>query len=425
VMNPSILKLVETCIMITHHLSCAWSPVMRSSIHPENLEALVEVRDVRDLAPGELSVLHKFLFKNQEHCFILLGNLCPALRSNFYGIDNIKGILIDNILLKIDIIALTQIKLLMRQFLCPFIKSCPADYLQSVALPILSDFCRYMVQRLHPEWESFARVQKERNEGGSPDGEDEVDEEKIEEEMFRDKHLRAISREYLDFLLTLSVNKTPPRSKPNEVKKSDDPADGLPVAQLTQLGTVIAPTVAGEQIWNTTLLALSWHDGQTCSKASALLGPTLKLFFKTSQLKTMPAESVRTLFEGILRGLNRHGTSNQGQQALFPLAMAVTTFFGRTHQNTLVETMTSAIPQSEKDVQNYFNTYYRTNIKKRKVLFKKLVSPIIEHHVSQRFREIPDMNRYSSINLLRGPKVSAAVDEEAVVGLAGLFQPEA
>lgn len=454
-MNPQVLQAINHGIAITHHVSSVWSPNYRQYINVDILKALDEKKPGKDQAPQSVSSalpyhsyeqsdksnedefwkkLQVFLFRTHEQCFMLLGCVGPALRSNFYKQNCIKDVLVSNVLSKIHFLPMSQLKSLMRQFLSDFVKSCPQMYLETVALPILSDFCQFMIERLHPEWENFAQLEQKRLAGACGGGNTyevaEEDDEKVSEEIFKEMQLRVISREYLDFLVTLCVNKTPPSTKTPvkpqpgaEDKYYQDSVNSLPISQLTELGTLIAPTPAGEQIWNTALLSLTWHDGQTCCKAASLLSPTLKLAFKTSTTP-MSENLVRNLFEGVLRGFNRHGNNPQGEQSLFPIIMAVITRFSDSHRTILTEVLNMAVPHLSENIDSFFVHFHKMNQKKRKLELKKLIVPIVERHVSQRFRDIPDMNQYSSINVLDKKSRRVRFDEETLNSVAFLFQPD-
>jgi len=434
-LNQKLLSSIESCLTITHHISCIWSPELRSLISSENLKALEERKPSVDKADGSEEgdgsnkqafwlQLHSFLFKTHEMCYTLLGHICLALKSNFYQQTNIKDVLVNNVLSKIHYVPISQLKFLMKHFLLIFIKTCPSSHVENVVLPILSDFCLYMLERLHPEWENYAQLESKRLEN-SGNGESCQDDDKMEEEIYKDMLLRVTSRDYLEFLISICVNKTPPpvKSEPSN-KKSDVVINNLPVTQLTEFGTCIVSTNAWQQVWNTALLALTWYDGQACTKAAFILSPNLKLAFKSSELLSLSPLMVSNLFEAILRGLNRHGNTVIGEQSLFPIAIAVLSYFLSSHKQSLIDILTSALPGSHQQVIQFFTDFPKLAYKKQKLAFKSLVAPIIEQHVSEKFREIPDMNQYASINELRQrTRRSKKSSEEAFNGLARLFDP--
>jgi len=441
-LSSEVFESINRCITITSYLSSCWSPNIKHLICKEYHSALEEskslsknvLQSVSNTLPyhsydqtdknssAKSDELQTFLYRSSDQCYMFLGVLGPCLRSNFYKLNGIKQIVVSKVLSKIEFIPKSQLKCLMRQFLIDFIKSCPKDYLTDVALPILQDFCVFMVERLQPEWEKYAEKQQSRLQGNHLEyNEDDV---KVALEIFEEEQLRVLSREYIDFLLSLSVNKTPP-SKPSKASITDkytESVNALPIAQLTEFGTIIAQTGAGQEIQKTALLALSWSDSVTSCKAATLITPTLKLAFKISTTR-LPDDKVKELLVALLKGYNKHGDNVQGEQALFPLIVAVVTRFVESHCFGLKEIFNLAVPQFQNNINKFFDSFEHMNLKKRKFELKKLLNPIVEKHVSERFKEIPGMNKYGAMNVLYQKK-KVRHDPDAVNGIALLFQPE-
>jgi len=441
-LSNEVFESVNRCISITSYLSSCWSPNVKHLICEEYHSALEEskpqsknvLQSVSNTLPyhsydqtdknssAKADVLQTFLYRSSDQCYMFLGVLGPCLRSNFYKLNSIKEIVISKVLSKIEFIPKSQLKSLMRQFLVDFVKSCPQEYLTDVALPILQDFCVFMVQRLQPEWEKYAEKQQSRLQGDNVELNE--DDEKVAMEIFEEEQLRVLSREYIDFLISLSVNKNPPSrpSKANVKDKYTESVSALLVAQLTELGTVIAQTGAGQEIQKTALLALSWSDSGASTKAATLITPTLKLAFKISTTR-LPDDQVKELLLALFKGYNKHGNNVQGDQALFPLIVAVVTRFAESHCFALKEIFNLAVPQFQTNINKFFGNFEQMNLKKRKSELKKLLAPIVEKHVSERFKEIPGMNNYGAMNVLCQKK-RVKNDPDAVNGIALLFQPE-
>ena len=261
-------------------------------------------------------------------------------------------------------------------------------------------------------------------------GSDDIDdiEEKEEDEILQEQILRVISREHLELLIALCVNKNPPshkhedqQEKPSNGGGGMKPTDSVHVHQLTALGAAIAAGPSCEQVLYSVLCAVTWHDTITCQKAILLLGPLLKQLVQTSP-NQFNEELTRFVLQSLLHGLARHGEHDGCNAPLCSLLLIFIQSLKSFQGNVISEVLLSTQPEQSKDHMLALIKDFDSIIeKKRKLQFRKLISNIIIRHASQRFKEIPEMSTFDPIP--RRKKLEFVQPEIQNFGLAELFRP--
>ena len=245
--------------------------------------------------------------------------------------------------------------------------------------------------------------------------------------MLEEQILRVITREHLDLLINLIVNKKPPSQKndSNDAQNGDvdmKSADTFHVDQVTSLGAAIAASPCIDSILYSVLRTVTWYDTTSCQKSILLLSPLLKQLIQTNP-NQFNADLTTYVLQSLLNGLARHGQHDGCEAPVCALLLMLIQNLMPFQANVVTEILLSTQQdEMKKDEMQYFlDKFDKTHEKKRKVDFRKLVSNIIIRHASQRYKEIPQMNTFDPIP--RRKKMMLVKSEVESFGLAELFQP--
>nr|CAB3267796.1 exportin-5-like [Phallusia mammillata] len=438
---------VELIFILARYFSSMWTSAVKSAVHPGNVQALAmresEKRTLMcvnvDQQPSSRSeyaersaskkhweTLQTFLHCNIDNCYNSLGLASKVFASVFYFQPVVYQIAVEPLVQNVATLPMPQLRGMLRQFFAEFLKNCPVERTEEVACPILSGYCEIVMERLRPRWEAYGVREAERIRGAINGGSQEFgSDEKPEEEILEEQILRNMTREHLDLLVTICVNKNPP-SKKTEDMSDPDQVRCLGMAQSTQLtdtGVALANTGACEDILTHALVAMSWHDTTSCHKSVSILWPLLKLLMRDKP-SIFTDDVTYFVFESILRGLNRHGQFDGCQTQLTSLALLIIQGLpGRI--NVFLGILNSALPQMESQISDFLETFHQRNDKQKKITFKKLVGGIIEQHVGQQFKEEPKMDVFAPFFARSSKRATKnSVDEVNIDGLAQLFKPQ-
>ena len=175
---PYVTADLEQILVITHLLSAMWSPEIRKLFAPENLKSL-ELRDCEKRSlicqsselvktdPDERVKSHwerlqVFLVLTLDHCYMALGLMGKILGPDFYKIPQLVQIILQKVFGHIEHLPCMRLKSLLRQFLAPFLKLCPIEKVNEVVGPILQAFCQFVMMRLQPAWNAYAKREFDR-----------------------------------------------------------------------------------------------------------------------------------------------------------------------------------------------------------------------------------------------------------------------
>ncbi|XP_026694955.2 exportin-5-like [Ciona intestinalis] len=428
---------IDHMFTLTQLMSSMWSPAVGKVIHPDNAQALTirsgEKRclvfiEVDKMKPHQDEVprahwekIQFFLSLGLDSLFTLLGHTGVVLGKSFYKIPTLQHTINNKALGYVVNIPTLRLKCLLRQFLAKILKSCPLDMVHEFTSPILFTYCRFMLERLGAAWEAYGKREAERlviQRGRGSIGYTSEQEQQEEEEMLEEQLLRSITREHLELIINLCVNKTP--QKDDEHSQSTS-LGSHHLAQLTDLGAVLAVSPACENMLPCVLAALAWHDTSSCYKAAQILWPLLKTLMNVKENIFNP-DITRAVFEAMLRGLHRHGQHDGCESQLLSLLLMFIQPLHTKHAALFTSIMLQATPDADQAlVHKFFVNFEKTSEKQRKSALKEMLSGIIEQHVSQQFKEIPKMNILEPLQLKKRNHKSKP--EDSYTGLAQLFQP--
>lgn len=444
----SFLELIVRFVELFHGL---WTPEVRAVVLPEYGKSLemregektslvmgnpqaAEMNDTGEKQPWEK--MQSFILLNLENCYQILGMAGKCCGSQIYGSPNLMPSFIEKVCSNMHTLPDLRTRTFMRQFLYCFLKFCPDSLCDTVAVPILAKYCRYINQELQVKWNEYTARERQRfNTGMLPtEGQLVSDEENKEtEEIMSEQLLRTISREYLEMLVNLCIVKTPQSKKSNpqtlldgEKQQPDNecqmqdatviPLHSPNTTQLTTLGVSVLDIGVAEVLL-VALASLSWHDTNTVFKAIQLLWPMLKHVF--TSMPEMSDDVAGSLFQSILKGLQIHGQHDGCQSQLLALGLFVYVTLQEKHQ-CLSETLKSIPNASSKAVEDFKKNYKKLSEKKRKMTFKKIVGGIIQQHVGQLFKTEHKMLQLPQILYRsRPPKRPASPELGSVCTLFG------
>jgi len=450
---PHICNAIDHAMTIIHVISSLWSqqiiacvpePIQRAfgvkEGEKKNVVYLVDGKTNQTTESGVPEVkekwqkLQNFLIHLLDTCYSIVGHAGQVLGNCFYEIPQLDKIIVAKVFSNLPSLPTFRLKALLRQFLCNFFKNCPLEYAEKISIPILDSFVRFMLTRLKPAWEEFENKENTRlgitgNENQTIQSENEPE----SEEIFEEQLLRLITREHFDVLVTLCVNKNPPSKVDQSNQENVDVAVGggfnNHIAQLTDLGSLIVHSSSCEAVLFSSLMAISWHDTSTCFKATQLLWPLLKTILVKSDNVAIDSNIVTSVFEGLLRGLARHGQHDGCDAQLSSLAISVIEVFIKTHGQSFANIILKANPETNaNNVMKFISSFEKTPTKKRKTIFKKLISGMVEKHVGQWFKEAQKMIAlpridYKSARCKKEEALTPSSGSKEELGLAKLFKP--
>ncbi|XP_075723421.1 exportin-5-like protein Ranbp21 [Rhipicephalus microplus] len=428
----SLLPIISQLLRTYNHF---WSPEMRARVHPAFAAAL----DIYDSeknsilgvrADGEASDnlgskqpidrAKSFMCTFQDYCLQILGNAGQSLGPEYYQTPGLSDMLVNGVLTGLEQLPDFRLRPILRVFLRPFVQRCPAELQATVVLPLLKPVLPFMFQKLNAKWEKF-RLKY----ANCADYETEMTE---EQELLDDQLNRLLSREYLDLLAAILLNK---RGQPDaSLDSMNEDQEGKQVdssaATISAFGATVLKT---EELCSPVVMAvfnaLHWSDTTASFKALQLSMPLLKLMFEQGFVRDEGGAAY--LLRCVLLGLQVLGEHDINQTRLVSLGLALyqaarPLFPGLC--NTLLQ-----IPGCTPEALEAFETQLHPPgdgkglpEKKKKEIFKRLISPIIGKNIGQQFK--------AAIQIMNLPPMfrpqRMAIEEDAVacVDLPNLFGQE-
>lgn len=425
-----------------------WTPAIKSVVHEDYAKSL-HIRDSerrtmvsfnpltkdsdekREKQPWEK--MQTFILIVLENCYQILGAVGKCCGTLFYGSADLFPEILVKSFSEMQTLPELRIRSFTRQFLFYFMKSCPDSHYNQVVAPILHKYCNFMNSMLQCLWSEYGVKEQARLKviASMTDKCQEYEETREEDEILKEQLLRVVTREYLELLVNLCINKKP---KPKTNSKEEDDGTGNDsemqdnntvqntsnLSQLTSIGVSLMHTEVAELLLTTGLLSISWHDTTTACKGVHLLWGLLKHTF--SETKDLPDEAAKFIFESVLLGLQRQGQHDGCQAQLLALSLFIYVTLRPAHDSLLA--ILQAIPTLDKKALATFDEgYTKFAEKKRKSTFKKLMVKIVDEHIGQKFKSKQDMRILPRFFVGRRRK-TINVEELENLGLELFFKPE-
>ncbi|CAG5130696.1 unnamed protein product [Candidula unifasciata] len=371
-----------------------------------------------------LERMQNFITAVFEYGFHILGNASQCLGTEFYSAPGLTEVIIGNLVVNFKLLPDYRARLFIRNFIKPFIQWCPKEQYQSVAIPVLTILCPDIYQRLTERWQVINKRLEEKSE--DDDGDDPESQEVLEEQL-----VRNLTKEYLELLVLVLSGKNVSSEIKEEMAMDEDVSKQAATSHniykdLSVLGqAVIGSPELYPSIIMCILAGFSWADTTVCNRCCSLLWPVCKQLIANNQISEEAAQHV---FMSILSGLQLHGQHESCLSNLLSLSL----IFYETLRPTFVSltNIMQQIPDVDqnliKDLEEKLNSPPKIGLEKRKKdVFKQIVSNIIGKNIGQRFRRTAQYTNLPRLFLeTRRPKVAALDEVETEsLGLCELFSP--
>ncbi|XP_070377892.1 exportin-5-like [Dermacentor albipictus] len=427
--TPYVVSLLPIMAQLLRTYNQLWSPEARARVHPAFTPALdihdseknciLGVRadgDSSDTSGSKQPVdrAKSFMFNFQDYCLQILGNAGQSLGPEYYQTPGLPEMLVNGVLAGLDQLPDYRLRPILRVFLRPFVQHCPAELQPMVVLPLLKPVLPFVFQKLNAKWEKF-RLKY----GNSVDYETEMTE---EQELLDDQLNRLLSREYLDVLAAVLLTKRGQQdaSLDSMVEDQEGKQVESSAATISAFGATILKT---EELCSPIVMAvfnaLHWSDTAASFKALQLSMPLLKVMFEHGFVRD--EGSAAYLLRCVLMGLQVLGEHDINQTLLVSLGLALYQA-ARPLFPGLCTTLLQ-IPGCTPEALEAFESKLQPPgdgkalpEKKKKDLFKRLISPIIGKSIGQQFK--------AAIQIMNLPPMfrpqKMAVEEDDAVANAGL-----
>lgn len=153
-------------------------------------QALPNVAPTNDLAR-----LQTFFSTLYEGCFTILMKACQNLGASLYELPNFAPSFVASVFHNLDCIPDFRLRMMVKNFLRPFIYCCPPDKYDSILVPICAYFSAYMLQRLSNKWK-YLKECRDSGKLNEDSGED-------SKELIEDFLNTQLSREYMDVVKSM------------------------------------------------------------------------------------------------------------------------------------------------------------------------------------------------------------------------------
>lgn len=433
--TPYVVSLLPIMAQLLRTYNHFWSPEMRARVHP----AFVPALDIHDSeknsilgvrADGEASEslgskqpidrAKSFMCTFQDYCLQILGNAGQSLGPEYYHTPGLSDMLVNGVLAGLEQLPDYRLRPILRVFLRPFVQRCPAELQPTVVLPLLKPVLPFVFQKLNAKWEKF-RLKY----ANCVDYETEMTE---EQELLDDQLNRLLSREYLDVLAAILLTK---RGQPDaSLNSMNEDQEGKQVdssaATISAFGATVLKT---EELCSPVVMAvfnaLHWSDTAASFKALQLSMPLVKLMFENGFVRD--EGSAAYLLRCVLMGLQVLGEHDINQTLLVSLGLAVYQA-ARPLFPGLCTTLLQ-IPGCTPEALEAFETQLHPPgdgkalpEKKKKEIFKRLISPIIGKNIGQQFKAAIQIMNLPP--MFRPQKMAVEEDAVACTDLPNLFEQQ-
>ncbi|KAK7492294.1 hypothetical protein BaRGS_00016391 [Batillaria attramentaria] len=439
--NPAtahITQFLDNLLALIKTFCCLWLPEFMQLRHAEFTKAYDLQENERLAVLGiqppcidntdslvnkqPLERMQNFISVAYDNCFHILGNAGQCLGHEFYTWPNLAQVLVDSVFRNMEHLPDYRVKPIIRAFMKPFIVNCPKQYYSSTALPVLCGLCPAMYQRLSTKWVQI----NQRFEEGMVNDEDGAE----SQEVLEDQLTRQLTREYLELIGMVCVSRLSKAEVTEEVAMDEGEANtqfNRNDRTVSELGIIC---LRSEALFPSILLCvlsgLAWSDTMTCSKCAGLCWPLVKQLMLDG---VMTKDGAVHVLRSVLAGLQTHGQHDTNQANLISLALTVYEEMRPQYPELkeLLQTVPDCTPEA---VQNFEKNFLQSvspqkmpSEKKKKDMFKKLVSSIIGKDIGQLFkREV----HYKTLPPMfkRRPRQQMDILEEGDANLCSLFKAD-
>ncbi|RUS77141.1 hypothetical protein EGW08_015097 [Elysia chlorotica] len=372
-----------------------------------------------------LERMQNFITAVFEYGFHILGNCCSCLGSEFYQMPGLAKGVKENMLVYFKLLPDFRKRVFIRNLVKPLIQHCPKEHYQTVAIPVLSDLCPQVFEKLTERWQQI----NQRLEEMSKNDEEEDPE---SQEVLETQVMRQLTKEYIELLVMICISKSQSTEiKEEQAMDEEDPSQkhqGRPLFKdLSDLGVTVTST---PELYPCIILCvltgLSWPDSYVCHRCTMLILPFCKQLKATNQLSS---EAMQHVFVSVLSSLQMHGHTESCQSNLISLGIALYESFSKSYP-CMTEVLRQ-VPDVEKELINQLDEKINAPPsktcmeKKKKDLFRRIVSNLIGKDVSQRFQRHAQFSSLPRLFLESRRAKNPRVDdiENDAMGLCELFAP--
>ncbi|XP_014667809.1 PREDICTED: exportin-5-like [Priapulus caudatus] len=366
-----------------------------------------------------LERMQTFLTNVHDNGYHILGNAGSSLGFQFYSTEGLADLLLGTVFTSLDSIPDYRLRPIIRIFLKPFVQHCPKECYSKVLLPVLCVVCPYLLHRLSGKWQAINQRYET-----SGDNEDDMPE---SQEVLEDQIIRQLTRDYIDFIGVMCQNRKTPDPANCEMLE-EDAATVTPAHDdsLSDLGLLIAHTeTIGSPVILFVFYALCVNDATTCNKTVPLCWPLLKQCLVD---RSLSADGAMNLLRYVILGLQQHGQHEACQSQL--LGLGLQAYEGMRQVFPVIRTLLLQITSCTEAALQAFDEKLLQAMptkqlpeKKKKDMFKKLVSDIIGHNIGQQFRKEVHIRNLAPLFKSSRPRAAPVPEEEKYTGLCELFKP--
>lgn len=432
--TPYVVSLLPVMAQMLRTYNQLWRPEVRAKAHvtfapafdiyDSEKHCILGVRPEGELLDAitskqPLDRAKSFLFSFQDYCLQILGNAGQSLGPEYYLTPGLAEMLVGGVLTGLDQLPDYRLRPVLRTFLRPFVQHCPPELQAAIVLPLLKPVLPFVFQKLNTKWDNF-RLKY----GNSVDYETEMTE---EQELLDDQLNRLLSREYLDVLAAVLLTKRGQQDT-NIDSMNEDQEEKQAEPHAAVVSTFGATVLKTEELCSTVVMAvfnaLHWSDTNASLKALQLSMPLLKLMFEHGLVRD--EGSAAYLLRCVLLGLQVLGEHDINQTLLVSLGLALyqaarPLFPGLC--TTLLQ-IPGCTPEALEAFESKLQPPGDGKVlpeKKKKELFKRLISPIIGKNIGQQFKAAIQIMNLPPMFRPRKMVVEEDGSAEENAGLPALF----
>lgn len=346
-----------------------------------------------------------------ENCLLVLGKSCQLLGDRFYALQNFAPSFVATIMSDAESLPHVRIRIIMKNFIKPFLINCSSKYHDTVLIPILNSFLSHMLMRLSVTWQNIP----EREEYDSKEGDT--------EELLEDMIIRLLTREYLDLIrlcLTSSNDlKTSPHGSVEEIpiyQTNNDLSElGVKLLRNEQSRRLIVESILNGLSWNSSIsqfwktcqifhwdsrpVSPPWSDSQSSFKATTLVQLVVKHFALEDERTAMTIAP--DLLIAVLESLHWFGHHDSNMGPLLATCLNIYEIFRSKNEQLL--SVFRKLPEINLETLERFDKWVLSNDqlnnkvnKGKREMLKKILAGCIGKDVSQthkRRAELRDLPR--------------------------------
>ncbi|XP_065223906.1 exportin-5 [Planococcus citri] len=448
--TPHLLEALPGVFSLIKAFHSLWSPEGKFKLHSDyaKVHELTE-SELKSLFGGHLSQkpefnsldpvpavnafakMQNFLLALYESCYTVITKACQNLGYFFYELPNFAPSFAASVFCNIDSIPDYRLRVMVKQFMKPFIYCCPASKYDDILMPIFAYFTSYMFERLSNKWKYL----KECRESGKLKDDDEEDSKEVVEDLIN----TLLSREYMDVIkaMLLKFTLSDLKSCNGTANSNDELPSPLGSQSNLSYSTNIYESLSDLGIkflrYESTrygiisfiLSSISWLDSTHSLKATFKVPAIMKQLSADGNVTQELA--VQTLIS-LLQGLQLHGQHDSNQGSLLNCAIQVYLLV-RPQYPQVLEIMTMVPGINMEDLQKFDQKVLKIGPQSKidkgmREMFKKLVSNLIGKNIGQLFKRketIRDLPRIE-INRPKGENILNLSGNENDIGIANFFK---